>query len=277
MATARQLRLARELRTLRERAGLNATQAAQHLGIRQTQISNMEAARIGVSPERVRALAALYECPDEAYVQALARMTERRRGWWEEYRGVLPDGLLDLAELEHHGTGLRTAHTSHIPGLLQTVEHAREIYRQAIPELSPPAIEHRISHRIKRQAVLHGPDPVRYRAIVHEAALRMRFGGLPVVRGQLDHLLKMSELTHIELRVIPFSAGSYPGSGQTINYVSGPVPQLDTVQLDQSHGVVFLGEEERLTQYRLLFERLEGLALQRAESAEFIRQIAASL
>ncbi len=271
MPTARQLRFGTELRKLREGAGLNATEAAKHLGIRQTQISNLEAGRIGASPERVRALADLYGCADESYVEALVGMTgERRRGWWEEYREILPGSLLDLAELEHHAHGLGGAVTTHIPGLLQTAEHAREIFRHAVQALTPPDIEHRVSFRLKRQAVLFGERPIPYRALIHEAALRIPVGGSTVARAQLAHLLTMSELDHMTIRVIPFTAGALHGSGQSIYYATGPVPSLDTVHLDQTHGLVYLDDERQLTDYRVLFERVETVALDPETSREFI-------
>ncbi|MCV2464257.1 helix-turn-helix transcriptional regulator [Streptomyces sp. ICN988] len=272
--TARQLRFGAELRKLRERAGLTSTEAARLLGIKQAQVSNMETGRLPVSADRVRTLACQYECPDKDLVEALAGMTgERRRGWWEEYRDILPPGLLDLAELEHHGTALRTAHTSGIPGLLQTLDHAREVFRQVVPELSPPEVEHRASFRLKRQAVLFRKDPLPYRAIIHEAALHMRFGGRDVTRRQLKHLLKMSEHPNISIHVIPFHAGGYPGAGQPIYYVHGPVPPLDTVQLDQSHGIALLNAEAQLDKYRMVLDRLMSLSLIELESRALIHHI----
>lgn len=276
--TARRTRLGAELRKLRERAGMTTTQAADLLGTSPGQLSNIEVARFGVSADRVRVAAHTYSCADPALVEALVSMTaERKRGWWEEYREILPPKLLDLAEIEHHGTSLHAAHSIHIPGLLQTVDHAREIYRQSVPELPPPEIEHRVSYRIKRQAVLHRPNPSPYRAVIHEAALRMRFGGAEVAKGQLHHLLQMSELPHVSIRVIPFDATYYPGSGQSLYYVHGPVPALDTAQLDQSHGPVFIDAEAQLTQYRLLLERLEAASLDAEPSQELIHKVTQGL
>ncbi|MEU3656866.1 helix-turn-helix transcriptional regulator [Streptomyces sp. NPDC032161] len=276
--TGRQLRFGGELRKLRERAGLTATQAGQLLGVKQNQISNMEAGRIGVSLARLRALAGQYGCADKDMVAALGSMTsDRTRGWWEEYREILPAPLLDLAEIEHHARRLRTAVTVHIPGLFQTAEYAREVFRQDVPELSPPDIEHRISFRIKRQAVLFRESPTPHQAVVHEAALRMQFGGPAVTRKQLQHLLDMSEREHITLQVIPFSAGTFAGSGQSIYYFLGPVPQLDTVNLDQSHGPVFLDAEAQLEKYRVLLGRMETTALDRDKSRSFIHNIARDL
>ncbi|MFF7073448.1 helix-turn-helix domain-containing protein [Streptomyces pseudovenezuelae] len=276
--TARRLRIAVELRKMRERSGLTATEAARTLGTSQGQLSNVESGRFGVSPDRIRALASIYSCPDQAFVEALVGMaTDRLFGWWESYREVLPSGLLDLAELEHHATAIRTAYTSHMPGLLQTADHAREIFRHVIPEPSPPAIEHRVSHRIKRQGLLYGADPTPYRTTVHEAALRMRVGGRDVARAQLQHLLDMSEQQHVTIRVLPFDVGAFPGSGQSINYLYGPVPQLDTAQLDQFHGPVLLDAEALLTKYRHLLDVVEATALSPGKSRDLIRSIAQNL
>ncbi|MGW0898431.1 helix-turn-helix domain-containing protein [Streptomyces goshikiensis] len=273
--TARQLRFAAELRRMRERAGLTSAEAAGRLGVKPNQISNMEAARFGVSPERVRTLACHYDCADTELVNALVAMTGERKGggWWEDHRETLPAAWLDLAELEHHSRMLRGVFTAHIPGLLQTPEYAREIFRQAVPSLPPPDIEDRVSFRVKRQRILFRDDPAPYQAIVHEAALRIAVGGPGIAGIQLQHLLDMSERDYVTIRAIPFSAGAFPGSGQSIFYAHGPVPQLDTIQLDQSHGVVFLDAESQLSKYRTLFERLEAMALDPARTRDLIHTV----
>ncbi|MFH9179641.1 helix-turn-helix domain-containing protein [Streptomyces albogriseolus] len=276
--TGRQLRLGAELRKLRERAGLTSTQASRLLGVQQNQISNVEAGRAGVSPERVRTLACHYDCGDKALVDALCAMAaERGRGWWEEYRGRLPATLLDLAEVENHALHLRAAVTVHIPGLLQTAEYSRAVFRQDVPEMSPPDVEHRVSFRIKRQAVLYQDAPTPHLALIHEAALHMRFGGVTVTGSQLRHLLDMSEHEHITVRVLTFDTGVLPGSGQSFYYSTGPVPQLDTVHLDQSHGPVFLDSEAQLDKYRVLLTRMETSALPPDKSRDLIHKIAQEL
>ncbi|QEU93415.1 XRE family transcriptional regulator [Streptomyces kanamyceticus] len=276
--TVRRIRVATELRRLREHAGLTATEAARVLGTSQGQLSNVETARFGVSASRIRAMARSYDCSDQAFIDALVNMAEdRTRGWWEEYREILPAGLLDLAEVEHHATRLSTAITVHIPGLLQTTDHARELFLQVVPELPPPEVEHRVSFRIKRQAVLFRDPPTPYRAIIHEAALRMQFGGPVVTKGQLQHLLEMSERKHVTIQVLPFAAGSFPGSGQSLFYSGGSVPQLDTVHLDQSHGPVFIDAAAQLCKYRVLLERMDAKALPPEKSQDLIRGIAQNL
>ncbi|GGZ75493.1 helix-turn-helix domain-containing protein [Streptomyces bluensis] len=274
VASARRLRLAVELRKMRERSGMTATEAARTLGVSQGQLSNIESARFGVSPDRLRAMARAYACSDQAFVEALVDITEdKTRGWWETFRDVLPPALINIAELEHHATMLWSANTAHVPGLLQTTDHAREIFRQVVPEFSRADIEHRVSHRLRRQALLDGEASIPYRAIIHEAALRVPVGGVSVARRQLEHLVEQSEREHITIQVIPFAIGAYPGAGQNILYAYGLVPQLDTISLDQSHGPVLLDAAAQLEMYRILLNRMEHVALKPSKSRDFIHDL----
>lgn len=272
--TARQQRLGHELRRLRERADLSATQAGQLLGIGQARVSNTEAGRIPISPERVRKLAYSYGCSDGELVNALANMTSSRtRHWWEKYRESLPVGLLDLAELEHYATAIRTAQVTHLPGMLQTADYARTVFQQSIPDLPAAEVEQRVAHRSKRQGILHREPPTRFTAMIHEAALRMQFGGVDVMREQLRHLKSMGECKSVDILVVPFSAGVFPGAGQTVVYAEGPVPQLDTVQLDTEHGFVLVHSPAALEKYRTVLDRMESMALSPAESRGFIDSV----
>jgi transcriptional regulator with XRE-family HTH domain len=276
--TLKQRRLGTELRKLRERAGLTSTAAAAKLGVQQARVSMIEAGRYAVGADRVRSMARSYTCADDDLVDALADMTGgRTRGWWDEYREHLPTSFADMAELEHQAHGLRVALVIHIPGLLQTVDHARAVIREAAPPLRAYEVEHRLSHRMKRQAILYGDNPVSYAAVIHEAALRMEFGGVATVRAQLEHLVAMSEMDNVSIRVIPFGGGTFPGTGQSFDYVMGSVPQLDAVQLDSAQGTQFMDAEAELAKYRAVLERMEATALSAVESRDFIHGIMRSM
>jgi hypothetical protein len=114
-------------------------------------------------------------------------------------------------------------------------------------------------------------------AIVHEAALRMQFGGPQVARAQLHHLLDVSERDNVTVLVLPFAHGAFPGAGQTVVYAEGAVRQLDTVQVDSSHGPDFLHAEAQLAKYRAQLDLLEEVALPPERSRDLIREIAQSL
>ncbi|MEX2981330.1 helix-turn-helix transcriptional regulator [Streptomyces sp. C36] len=272
--TQRQRRLGAELRKLREAAGMTAEEAGAVVDIKAYQVSHLEAGRVGITPNRLRTLACNYGCADEELVEALVAMAdERDKNWWEEYRGSLPPGYLDIAELEHSSRTMRTCSSVHIPGLLQTTDHARVIFEEAVSPLPAHELDIRIEHRMRRQSVLDRKNPPHFAAIVHEAALRMQFGGRKVALAQLKHLLAVSEREHIEVRAIPFAAGSFPGAGQTVFYAHGPVPQLDTVQLDAAHTTVFLSADLQLENYRGLLERTEAKCLSAEKTQDLIHGI----
>ncbi|WP_381796735.1 Scr1 family TA system antitoxin-like transcriptional regulator [Streptomyces niveus] len=273
--TARQRRLGTELRKIREHTGLSMTQAAEVLGTDRTTISNTESGRFGVSPERVRTWAGHYACPDAAYVDALAAMAaERITGWWEDYRGDLASGALDLAELEHHAVGIRSVQITHMPGLLQNEDYVRAVFEGAIPPPSAASQRRQLSHRLKRRDVLDRDNAPPCTFLIHEAALRMTFGGSSVARGQLEYLLKQSERDNVTIRAIPFAAGGFAETGASTQYVYGPVPQLDTVQTDTATGPAFVDAETRLVNYRAALDQAEGRSLDPESSRDFIRKIA---
>lgn len=276
--TERQKRLGSELRKMRTTADVSAESAAKLLGVDRSRLSNIEQGFRAISEQRVRALAEACACTDESYVLALTDMARpARRGWWERYRGTLPAGLLDIAELEAHTLRMRTAHSVHIPGILQTSDHALAVFRVVVPALPEHEVALRLAHRVERQQVLSGVTPQNYVGIIHEAALRMQFGGRKVARAQLEHLLTVSESRHVSLRVISFEAGAFPGAGQTVNYAEGPVSQLDTVQVDSTHGPEFLYGDTQLAKYRAHLDWMERIALPPARSRDFIHDIARHL
>ncbi|MEV2210761.1 DUF5753 domain-containing protein [Streptomyces sp. NPDC050997] len=242
----------------------------------QTQISHIESGRFGISEQRLRRLAGLFECDDSQLVDALVDMAApRSKDWWEEYRGVLPPQALDLAELEHHASYLRAFEVVHIPGVLQTEEHARAASLFVEPNLPAEDREAGISFRMRRRQVLDSGTP--YDVIIHEAALRMRVGGSEVTRTQLEHLLQASGRKSLTLRVIPFTADGFAGAGFPMQYVGGVVPQLDTVQIDTTHGAEFIDAAARLNRYRTLFASIDKAALPQDASLDLIRRTAQEL
>ncbi|MGS2590408.1 helix-turn-helix domain-containing protein [Streptomyces hebeiensis] len=276
--TERQQRLGAELRKLRVAAGASTQYAAGLLSLDRAKISNMEAGTRITSPERVRTLASNYDCSDHIYVDALAAMAnETESGWWEQYRGTLPSGMLDIAELEWHAKRLLTGQIVHLPGLLHTEEYARAVFNSGLPRMSRFEVELRVKHRMDRQQVLDEPISLPYIGYIHEAALRMRFGGRKVTQAQLDHLQVMSERDNITLRIIPVSCDGFPGAGHALLYAEGPVPQLDTVQLDSTHGPEFLHADAQLAKFRAHLDWMDAHSLSPEKSRELIHAVAREL
>ncbi|MEU2394362.1 Scr1 family TA system antitoxin-like transcriptional regulator [Streptomyces sp. NPDC007369] len=276
--TARQRRLGSELRKIREQAGISMTEAASQLSTDRTNMSNVESGRFGVSSERVRTWARHYGCSDETYIDALASMAEERgRGWWDDYRDDLPAALLDIAELEHHAEAFRQVQIMHVPGLLQTEDYARAVLEEAVPTLRPVDLRRRISFRMRRRDVLDRNKPPQCTLLIHEAALRMRFGSRRVAAHQLEYLVEQSERENVTVRVVPFENGGFPNAGSSTLYAYGPVPQLDTIQTDTATGSTLLDADLRLVNYRAILDRTEARSLDPEQSRGFIRKLAQQL
>ncbi|MEU4655709.1 helix-turn-helix transcriptional regulator [Streptomyces sp. NPDC023723] len=277
-ATKRQVRLGTELRRLREAAGLKAREVAALLNSTSAQISQMELGFAGVSEERVRRLAAHCTCMDEALVDALVAMaTDRTRGWWEEYRGVLPPAFMDSAEAEHHATYLREIVITRVPGLLQTPDYARAVFSYMRPELPRAEVNPRVEHRMRRRSVIEGDHPTPYEAIIHEVALRLRVADRQCSRAQLQQILHLIEQEQVTVRVIPLDQDGFAGSGASMTYVGGPLPRLDTCLRDSPTGVAFIDAETQLEQLRGLLRTVKGASLEPLASRDFIHRLAKEL
>ncbi|MEV6736082.1 DUF5753 domain-containing protein [Streptomyces sp. NPDC051104] len=276
--TARQMRLAAELRRLRDAAGLAAREAAALLGVSHVQMSHIESGLTGVSEERLRRLTGIYTCTDNELIDALLAMaTDRTRGWWEEYRNLLPTPFLDLAELEHHASYRWDVDFLHVPGLLQTEDYARALFSYVNPEIPKSDVERWVEHRMKRRVIIQRPDPIPYETVIHEAALRIRVGDRAAARAQLARILELSEGDHVTVRVIPFDLDGFAGAGSAMVYAGGSVPKLDTVVRDGPNGPVFIDAEAQLSRYRTLFRRVEAASLEPERSRDFIHRMAKEL
>ncbi|MFM9707102.1 helix-turn-helix domain-containing protein [Streptomyces galilaeus] len=276
--TARRVRLGAELRKLREATGMKAREAAALLGADAVQMSQIESGVAGVSAERVRRLAAHYACTDEGLIEALVAMaTDRTRGWWEDYRGVLPPVNLDLAEAEHHAMFLREVVITYVPGLLQTPDYARAVFGYMRPELPESELTPRVEHRMKRRNVIEGDAPTPYEAIVHEFALRIRVADRHVSRAQLLRILEQTEQDHVTLRVIPTDQDGFGGAGASMMYMGGPVPQLDTGLREGATGTAFIDAEAQLRTLRTLFRKVEKATLDPSASRDFVHRLSKEL
>ncbi|MEU6234582.1 helix-turn-helix transcriptional regulator [Kitasatospora sp. NPDC047058] len=275
--TLRQRRIGAELRKMREAAGLSSPSLSRALGIDRTQVSQMESGKVGLSRERLQSFAAACKCMNQPLVEALESMIqERSKGWWEEYRGTIPDGFLENAELEKGSRELMMWVLTHIPGPCQTIGYAAAVFGRLIPQLPRHELEARTAFRMQRKTDLRR-DRKPLTAFVYESALWTRFGGTQVLKEQLGSLLEDSEQSWTTIRVVPFDVETFPGAVENLTYAFGSVPELDTVELESSRSSIYLDAASELTSYRTIFARTEASALSESKSRDLIRKIAREL
>ena len=256
----RQRRLGFELKHLREQAGLSAAEASERIGMGRAQLSQIETAKTTILTERLTALCDLYGCTDEDYIDALVALSETSgKGWWSAYKRTMVTDALSLAELESDAMEVRTHQSLFIPGIFQTSDYARAIFNS--PGLGFDNFEAPLRFRMERKRILTAESPPTVRAVIHEAALRIRFGGAQVVREQLLHLIELSKLPHVTIQVYPFNAQAYAAISGNFIHIIPDNPRLSTVALEQNIGLQYLGEQFHLQRYGALFDLLAENAL----------------
>lgn len=256
----RQRRLGHELKKLRDQAGLSAGEAAARIGMGRGQLSHIEAGRTSILSDRLQELCRALGCESVPYIDALVAMSEATgKGWWSAYKGNIGSAAMNLAELEAGATSLRNHEALFIPGLLQTEEYVRTVF--ASPMLDVRDVDEATAFRMERQSILTAESPPTVHAVIHEAALHMRFGGTSVLRAQLLHLIEVAQLPNVTVQIFPFEADLDAALSGAFLHVITRVPQLGSVVLDHPAGPLYLADDEHLALYGTMFDRLVESAL----------------
>lgn len=260
--TERQRRLGAELRTLREQAGLTLNEAGALIDMGRVHLTHVEGGRTAIATDRLRRLCELYGCTSSTYVEALVALSEDKgKGWWSAYKGNLPAAALDLAELEFRATTLRSYESLFIPGIFQSEDYTRAIYRVSDVVTTPEDIDKAVGFRMQRQTILTTDNPPAVHAVIHEAALHMRFGGTAVTRKQLMRLVELAALPHVTIQVLPFTAHGVSAVNTPFCYITSHNGALVTIQMDHANQSMYLHDADSVTQYRRQFDRLCAVAL----------------
>jgi transcriptional regulator with XRE-family HTH domain len=268
--TVRRRRIARELRQLRERTGLNLEQAARQLDMSKSNLSRIENAQIGIKPRDVRAALALYQVTG-ADAEALIEIARgaQQRGWWQNYSDVLPMWFEFYVGLEAEASAVWTYEAETIPGLMQTEDYARGVFHLTAGD---DDIDRKVAARIRRQDVLHRESPVEVSAVLNEAVLLRQVGGERAMIRQLEHLVQLSELPNVTIQVLPFSAGGHPAMTTPYVIISFPdAADEPVVYLENLTNGQALEEQDHVRGYTLVHERLRKMALAPDDSVAWLR------
>lgn len=245
---------------MREQAGHSVTEGGAFIGMGRAHLGHVEAGRTGIPADKLRALSHAYGCTREPLVEALVAMGEDSgKGWWTEYRRTFSQPILDLAELEAAADSLFSYESLFIPGILQTPEYTRSIFRSS--ERPHNDLERAVQFRMERQQILRQAEPPSLHAVIHEAALHVRFGGVTVMRRQLLHLIRMAELPHVTIQVLPFTAEGLSAFSTPFLLADSHGSALETVLVENPAATLYVHEGEAVLKYRTRFDRLRTAAL----------------
>ncbi|KOV86257.1 XRE family transcriptional regulator [Streptomyces sp. NRRL WC-3618] len=253
--------LGRQLEELRTRAGLTFEDAGVALGVSHSTIRRMEAAKVArLRQPDVEKLLQTYGVTDQREIDTFLKSVREanKRGWWHNYRDVLPDWFAAYLSLEQAASQIRAYEAQFVPGLLQTADYARALLGAGNPHAPSEATDRRVALRLRRQELLTREAPPRVWIVMDETVLRWPVGGPEVMRAQIDHLIEMNALPHVTLQIMPFGNGPHPamraGAFHLFRFRAPELPEI--VYLSGLVGAVYLDKGDDVVVYREALDRL---------------------
>jgi transcriptional regulator with XRE-family HTH domain len=273
--TLRRKRLSRQLRALREDAGLTAEDVTVEAKARSGKVRGWSLSKLirlekadwkRLSFDDLKLLLTIYGVPEAEWSSYLTLAKEgNRRGWWASFGDALGSG--QFVGLESEASRIRSYQSMVVPGLLQTEEYARAMLK-ASGISDEEDLDLRVQARMFRKgAVFHSSPAATLWAIIDESAL------LRIPRdlhGQLDHLIEVSHSPNIGIQVLPLSRGLHGETGQMVILDFEP-PDPSVVYLEVMSQELYLEKPVEITHYQHVYDHLQAAALSVEETRDHIR------
>ncbi|GHJ92997.1 transcriptional regulator [Streptomyces sp. NE5-10] len=251
----------RQLKTWREAKGLSAARFGELTGYGEDMIRKLERGDRIPRPEFLDRA--------DTVLDANGLVAEMRQDIAEVR---YPKPIRDLAKLEGRAVEFCLYSNANIHGLLQTDEFSRALLQTWRPSYSPAEIERYAMARESRRSVLEKSPAPEFSFIQEEVSLRRPIGGRMVLRRQLERLLEVGELPHVEIQVMPTEHADHPGTAGRIallKFEDGSAAG----RMDGDFGGRPVTDPKRLRLLDLRYGIIRSKALTPAESRDFIEQL----
>ncbi|WP_232789042.1 helix-turn-helix domain-containing protein [Streptomyces odonnellii] len=254
------VRLGRRLRRLRERKQLSLRQLSEHVG--------------GYSHSYLGRVELGDQLPSDALVSALDKFFDTDGVLAEllemAHESVITSYSRTFVSKEPEAERIQVFTSSLIPGLFQTEDYARELFRRSLPGESEDERNERVIVRMRRKRIFERAEPPRCWAIMDEAALRRPIGDTKSMAGQLSYLLQIASRPHTTVQVLPFVKGAHPMLGGSLTLMTlkdgGTVALVESFKSGEG-----VDSTKRVIELTEMFDLARSLALTSDESTDLIR------
>ncbi|MBC2875705.1 MULTISPECIES: helix-turn-helix domain-containing protein [Streptomyces] len=275
-SVVRRILLGSQLRKLRESRGITREAAGYSIRASESKISRMELGRVSFKTRDVEDLLTLYGITRESEREALLGLAREANvaGWWHSYGDVLPSWFQTYVGLEGAASHIGIYEVQFVHGLLQTEGYAHAVVVRGQPTADPAEVERRVSLRMERQKLLFSERAPHFHAVLDEAALHRPYGDADVMRGQLQHLIDLSEQPNVTLQVMPFRHGGHAGESGAFTVLRFPESDLpDVVYLEHLTGALYLDKPDEVAQYERVMGRLRADSLSPSGTRDLMRRL----
>lgn len=268
--------LGHELKRQRCDAGLTQQDASEILGCTQQKIDYLESGG-GVKPLELNALLERYGASETERSYALDLHSEsNKRSRRGAFRLRFQRHMRLLVDMEPTCQRYRCYRTMVVPGILQTEDYMRTLFRAWRPSPAQEQIDRDTGDRLARQSVLDNEDQ-QFWFILDEAALRRVAGNSAVAEAQIAKLIEVLDRPNVELQVVPFSTGYYMGQSHDYTIFGYDTqPPVDIVYLEQHEDGEYIDDVKRTARYLILWEQQKAAAMGPEETRRFLLRLATS-
>ncbi|WP_171064140.1 helix-turn-helix domain-containing protein [Actinomadura soli] len=170
-------------------------------------------------------------------------------------------------DYERTAASIRNYSSDVIPGLLQTDDYARALFRRGgvVDD-----IDSAVRDRMTRQKRLYESNPPQLWVVLAQPVLWWQVGGVDVMRGQLEHVLRVSELDHVSVRVYPVAAG-WPGVSGSLVLMA--TRNAEVAYLESGRMGRLVDRPPEIREFSVSYDRIGAHALPEEQSRTLIEHM----
>ncbi|MFD7614298.1 helix-turn-helix transcriptional regulator [Streptomyces sp. NPDC059828] len=250
-----------QLKIWRESVGLRVSELAPRIGYGEDQIRKVERGARIPRPEYLDSM--------DRELGAGGKITAMQEKLAE---ARYPKPVRELAKLEAKAVEVAAYGSHNLHGLLQTKEYATALFEMRRPAHVPDEVQRLVEARIARHSIFERVPVPSLNFVQEEVTLRRPIGGTGVLRHQLEHLLELGRLRHVEIQVMPTDRDDHAG-------MAGEMQVLkfnDGTAVGRAEGVFNgrpVSEPKQLRIIELRCGIIRAQALTPRESLAFIEQV----
>ncbi|KES03775.1 DNA-binding protein [Streptomyces toyocaensis] len=255
----------RQMKLLREAAGLTQAQLGERVGYGEAQIAAVEQGRRIPRPELVDAVDREVGAPGVLVAMKGEVAKARYPGFFRRY-----------AELEGQAVELHAYSDHVVKGILQTEEYARAVFRMWRPLLDEETIEQGVTARMERRKLFaRRPAPL-LSFVIEEHVLQRPLGGPEVLRGQLEQLLLYGHERNVELQVMPTRRDEHAGLAGPFTLIH-LADQRRMAYMEVQDTSALYSDPKKVSPLEATYRVLAAQALTPRESLAFIQKLLGEL
>jgi DNA-binding XRE family transcriptional regulator len=260
--------LGEELRRARVAAGYaSQDQLARELGFDRTVIVKAETGTRPPSEDVAARIEEMFPGLCNGLYAHLATIARRSNG-------PVPGWFADWTEAERAATVIKWWEPLLVPGLLQTPEYARALFRAWEMARTEDELEELVQARMARQAVLDRAEPPKLWAVIDETVLHRRVGGAKVMHDQVLKLSEMADRPGVSIHVIPAETGAHIGLLGAFAIASTDGDAAGIVYMESPDEGQTTRNPITVAKINLTFDTLRSEALPRSASRDILAKVA---